>query len=156
MSKVFVFVGMSLDGFLAPEGMDMAHADDPGYNDWMSQWSELQQWVLQQQFFRQNLKIGDGGETGADNRLLEETFARTGASVMGKRMFEGGERFWPEEAPFHTPVYVVTHQARSPWERPGGSAPVCLRWRGRGRPKPIWWSPRGARSRFAPGPIGWR
>jgi hypothetical protein len=36
-------------------------------------------------------------------------------------MFDGGERFWPEEAPFHTPVFVVTHIERAPWERPGGT-----------------------------------
>jgi dihydrofolate reductase len=87
----------------------------------MSQWTKLQNWVFQQQFFRKNLKLGDGGETGRDNRMLEETFNRTGVSIMGKRMFDGGERFWPEEAPFHTPVFVLTHQVRKPWERPGGT-----------------------------------
>jgi dihydrofolate reductase len=121
MSKVFVSVGMTLDGYLAPDGMDMEHAEDPGYKDWMSRWMELQGWVLQQQFFRHNLRIGDGGETGPDNEMLEETFNRTGVSIMGKRMFEGGERAWPEEAPFHTPVFVLTHQVREPWERPGGT-----------------------------------
>ena len=40
---------------------------------------------------------------------------------MGKRMFDGGERFWPEEAPFHTAVFVVTHEKRDPWVRPGGT-----------------------------------
>jgi dihydrofolate reductase len=40
---------------------------------------------------------------------------------MGKRMFDEGERGWPEEAPFHTPVFVVTHQVREPWERKGGT-----------------------------------
>jgi dihydrofolate reductase len=121
MSKVFFSVGMSLDGYMAPEGMDLTHADDPNFNDWMSQWSELQKWVFQQRFFRGNLKLGDGGETGRDNQILEETFNRTGVSIMGKRMFDGGERFWPEEAPFHTPVFVLTKQVRSPWERPGGT-----------------------------------
>src|SRR6266581_6956617 len=116
-----VSVGMTLDGFLAPEGMDLAHADDPSYNDWLSQWMDLQKWVFQQQFFRQNLKLGEGGETGRENSLLEATFNRTGVSIMGKRMFDGGERFWPEEAPFHTPVFVLTHQVRKPWERPGGT-----------------------------------
>jgi len=121
MSKVFFSVGMSLDGFIAPEGMELEHGDDPTYQDWGSQWGKLQAWIFQQQFFRANLKLGDGGETGADNRLLEETFNRTGVNIMGKRMFDGGERYWPEEAPFHTPVFVVTHQARQPWERPGGT-----------------------------------
>jgi dihydrofolate reductase len=36
-------------------------------------------------------------------------------------MFDGGEQAWPEEAPFHTPVFVLTKQVRSPWERPGGT-----------------------------------
>ena len=40
---------------------------------------------------------------------------------MGKRMFDAGEKSWPEEAPFHTPVFVLTHQVRKPWERPGGT-----------------------------------
>jgi dihydrofolate reductase len=121
MGKVFFSVGMTLDGFMAPEGMDMAHANDPSYKDWLNQWMALQNWVSQQRFFRETLKLGEGGETGQDNSILEETFNRTGVSIMGKRMFDGGEQFWPEEAPFHTPVFVLTKQVRSPWERPGGT-----------------------------------
>jgi dihydrofolate reductase len=121
MSKVFFSVGMSLDGFIAPEGMTLEHANDPNYNDWLNQWMKLQEWVFQQKFFRENLQLGEGGETGQDNRLLEETFNRTGVSIMGKRMFDGGEYSWPENAPFHTPVFVLTKQIRSPWVRPGGT-----------------------------------
>src|SRR5256886_82725 len=119
--KLFFEVAAALDGFIAPEGMDLAHVNDPEFKQWMSQWTKLQNWVFQQQFFRKNLKLGDGGEAGRDNRMLEETFNRTGVSIMGKRMFDGEERFWPEEAPFHTPVFVLTHQVRKPWERPGGT-----------------------------------
>lgn len=121
MSKVFVNVGMSLDGYIAPEGMDMEHADDPTYKDWLGKWMQLQGWVADQEFFRRNLGLGDGGETGRDNQIVRETFERTGVSIMGKRMFEGGERFWPEEAPFHTPVFVLTNEVREPWVRPGGT-----------------------------------
>ena len=32
-----------------------------------------------------------------------------------------GEVAWPVEAPFHTPVYVLTHTKREPWVRPGGT-----------------------------------
>jgi dihydrofolate reductase len=67
------------------------------------------------------LKLGDGGETGTDNQIVEHTSERTGVSIMGKRMFELGEAMWPEEAPFHTPVFVLTSQAREPWVRPGGT-----------------------------------
>lgn len=120
-SRVFFDVAASLDGFIAPEGMDMAHADNPEYKQWMSKWMELQKWVFQQRFFRQNLNLGEGGETGPDNRLVEGTFKRTGVTIIGKRMFDAGERMWPENAPFHTPVFVLTHQVRKPWERPGGT-----------------------------------
>lgn len=125
--KVFFSVTMTLDGFIAPE----SDPDDieamrrgestPSLQRWMEQWMQLQQWVFGQRFFREILKIGNGGAEGRDNTILEETFHRTGASIMGKRMFEGGEVGWPEEAPFHTPVYVLTHEVREPWERPGGT-----------------------------------
>ncbi len=52
---------------------------------------------------------------------MEAILKRTGASIMGKRMFEEGERNWPEEAPFHTPVFVLTKEVRNPWERKGGT-----------------------------------
>lgn len=90
MSKVFFSVSMSLDGVIAPEGMDMAHGDDPGYKGWMSQWMELQNWVSGQRFFLEIQKLGDEGETGRDNDILEDTFNRTGVSVMGKRCLTEG------------------------------------------------------------------
>ena len=82
---------------------------------------ELQAWVFPLRFFRENLKLGEGGEEGRDNDISRQTFERTGASVIGKRLFDAGERMWPDEAPFHTPVFVVTHEKRDPWERPGGT-----------------------------------
>jgi dihydrofolate reductase len=126
--KVFFSVSMSLDGFMAPEAAPVENMFSPeGRNDprvqrWMKKWSELQQWIFPQRFFRENLKLGGGGEEGRDNDVLRETFERTGASVMGKRMFDLGEQAWPEEAPFHTPVFVVTHEKRDLWERPGGTS----------------------------------
>jgi dihydrofolate reductase len=110
--KVFFSVSMSLDGFIAPESAEELMG---------RQWMELQQWVFPLRYFRENLKLGEGGEEGLDNDIVRATFDRTGASVMGKRMFDAGEHAWPEEAPFHTPVFVVTHEKRDPWERPGGT-----------------------------------
>jgi dihydrofolate reductase len=110
--KVFFSVSMSLDGFIAPASLGELMG---------KQWMELQAWVFPQRFFRENLKLGEGGEEGSDNDILRETFDRSGASVMGKRLFDAGEEAWPDEAPFHTPVFVVTHTERDPWERPGGT-----------------------------------
>lgn len=111
--KVFFSVSMSLDGFIAPDSPDELMGQ---------QWMELQQWVFPTRFFRENLKLCEGGEEGCDNDIAAQTHRRTGASIMGKRMFEAGEHAWPEEAPFHTPVFVLTHEKREPWQRPGGTA----------------------------------
>jgi dihydrofolate reductase len=76
---------------------------------------------MKQQYFRENLGFGPGGETGPVNDHVRTTMQRTGANIMGKRMFDQGEASWPEDAPFHTPVYVLTHEKREPWVRPGGT-----------------------------------
>lgn len=88
--KVFVNVSMSLDGYVAPEGMEMEHIHDPGYKDWLNKWMSLQAWLFPLKFIRENLDLGEGGETGTDNDLAEATFKRTGVSIMGKRMFDAG------------------------------------------------------------------
>lgn len=121
MSKVFINVALSLDGYMAPEGMTMEHWGNPDYKNWGAKWGALMAWIFNQQHFRENLNLGSGGETGPVNDMVRHTFERTGAHIMGKRMFEGGERGWPEEPPFHTPVYVLTHEKRDPWVRPGGT-----------------------------------
>jgi hypothetical protein len=101
--KVVFSVSMSLDGFIAPESVEELLGQ---------QWMELQQWI-----FRENLRVGEGGEERRDNDIVRETYLRTGASVMGKRMFDAGERMWPEEAPFHTPVFVLDARVRLPAPR---------------------------------------
>jgi dihydrofolate reductase len=121
MTKVFVNIGLSLDGYMAPEGMTIENWEKPEYKNWGARWGALMAWILNQQYFRENLKLGPGGETGPLNDLLRSTTERIGANIMGKRMFEQGEVSWPEEAPFHAPVYVLTLEKREPWVRPGGT-----------------------------------
>jgi dihydrofolate reductase len=128
--KVFFSVSMSLDGFVAPEeradvelwskltGWDMT---DAGVQRWLGRWTELQQWKIATQFTQDNLGVGGEGEVGRDNDIARETFERTGATVLGRRMFDLGEQSWPEDAPYHTPVFVLTHEKRDPWERLGGT-----------------------------------
>jgi dihydrofolate reductase len=114
MSKVFVSMGISLDGCVAEPNRSIENLGSEG-------WMNLHRWVFAQKAFRELLGFGEGGETGQDNRWLESVFQRTGVSIMGKHMFNEGERSWPEEAPFHSPVFVVTHEVREPWERKGGT-----------------------------------
>jgi dihydrofolate reductase len=119
MSKVFVNIGLSLDGYMAPDGMTMRK---PDYKNWGAKWGAMMGWIFKQQYFRENLlKLGPGGETGPVNDLVRGTTECIGANIMGKRMFAQGEIAWPEEAPFHTPVYVLTNEEREPWVRPGGT-----------------------------------
>jgi dihydrofolate reductase len=114
MSRVFVSVGMSLDGYIAgPNRGPKNPLGDGG--------SAIHRWIFRQKSFRQLQGLGSGGETGLDNQIVEETLERIGSNVMGKRMFEEGEASWPEEAPFHTAVFVLTHERRPPWKRPGGT-----------------------------------
>ena len=121
MSSVFANIGLSLDGYMAPEGMALEHWSTPGYRQWGAKWGALMTWILQQQYFRETLGFGIGGATGQVNDMVRHTMQRAGASIMGKRMFEQGEVSWPEDAPFRTPVYVLTHEKREPWVRPGGT-----------------------------------
>jgi dihydrofolate reductase len=118
MGKVFVNIGLSLDGYMAPAGMTM---ENPGYKNWGAKWGALMGWLLKQQAFRESHSFGPGGETGPVNDLVRSTIERIGANIMGKRMFDQGERVWPEQAPFHTPVYVLSNVKREPWVRPGGT-----------------------------------
>lgn len=118
MSQVFVSIGLSLDGYMAPDGMTMGK---PEHKNWGAKWGALMAWMLNQQYFRERLKLGPAGETGPVNDMVRHTFERTGANIMGKRMFDQGEISWPEEAPFQTPVFVLSHEKRGPWVRPGGT-----------------------------------
>lgn len=114
MSSVFVQMGMSLDGYVA--GPNRGPKNPMGGCA-----PKLHAWAFEQKVFRDHLGIPGEGKTGPDNDWAAHCFDRIGANIMGKRMFDQGERAWPEEAPFHTPVYVLTNEKRDRWERPGGT-----------------------------------
>jgi dihydrofolate reductase len=70
-----------------------------------------------------------GGKIGVDSEIVAESTDGIGAYVMGRGMFGGdgpwGDEpwtgWWGEEPPFHAPVFVVTHHAREPLPREGGT-----------------------------------
>jgi dihydrofolate reductase len=107
-------MAMSLDGFIAgPNGGPGNPLGDggPGLHQWVY---ELDSWLGRQGM--------DGGRVGQDDDLVKEVFGRTGAFVMGRRMFDEGEVGWPDPPPFRAPVFVLTHQSREPWVRQGGTS----------------------------------
>jgi dihydrofolate reductase len=74
----------------------------------------------------------EGGEKNADSDVIDESLAATGAVVMGRRMFSGGEGpwaddpradgWWGDDPPFHVPVFVLTHHTRETKAMQGGTS----------------------------------
>ncbi|MGJ7537127.1 MULTISPECIES: dihydrofolate reductase family protein [unclassified Variovorax] len=114
--KVFFDVGISLDGCMAGPNAGPGNPLGDGGR-------AMHGWVFQTATFREILGIpGGGGEQGTpDDERVKRVFARAGAYVMGRRMFDEGEVSWPENPPFRAPVYVLTHSPREPWVRLGGT-----------------------------------
>lgn len=113
MSKIIFDSGISLDGFFA--------GDNKGPNNPMGGVSEkIHKWVLNQKAFWEYLGIEGGKEDNFEGQLIRDVNARTGAFIMGKRMFEEGEVSWPEDL-YKADVYVLTHEKREPWVQKGST-----------------------------------
>jgi dihydrofolate reductase len=75
--------------------------------------------------------MGDGGErlhdwmfdrkTDTDAEIQDEVYARSGAVIIGKRMFDVGVEPWGDPPPFHMPVFILTHEEREPLVMQGGT-----------------------------------
>ncbi|HEX2496376.1 MAG TPA: dihydrofolate reductase family protein [Gaiellaceae bacterium] len=112
----FLNITMSLDGFVAGPNATLEEPLGQGGE-------ELHEWIVGLASWREQHGL-DGGETGPDAEVVRETHDRTGAFVMGRRMFSGGSGpweddpnangWWGDDPPFGGPVFVVTHNAREP------------------------------------------
>ena len=111
MSQIIFDCGISLDGFFAGDNRSPS-------NPMGGVSGEIHEWMFKQKAFWKHLNMEGGEEYGADSKLIEDVFARTGSYIMGKRMFEEGEVVWPEDL-FKTDVYVLTHEKREPWIQKG-------------------------------------
>ena len=123
MSELVFEISMSLDGFVA--GPDATLEEPLGENG-----ERLHEWVVRLEAWRRS-HGHEGGETTPSTPVMEEALERTGAVIMGRRMFSGGEgpwaddpnpdAWWGDEPPFHVPVFVLTHHEREPVEKQGGT-----------------------------------
>ena len=123
MPAVTFDISMSLDGFVA--GPNQTLEQPLGERG-----DELHEWGVRLASWRERHGL-EGGETGPESDLLEESTAKIGAYVMGRRMFSGGEGpwendrkadgWWGDDPPFRAPVFVVTHHAREPVEKQEGT-----------------------------------
>ncbi|MEP6713826.1 MAG: dihydrofolate reductase family protein [Ferruginibacter sp.] len=109
-SKIFFDIAISPGGYMAGDNRGPQNPIGDGGKS-------LHNWMYTQKAFL-NMQGEKGGEDGSDNKLIDESLARTGSYIMGKRMFEEGEPNWPEDL-YKTDVYVLTHEKREPWVQKG-------------------------------------
>jgi dihydrofolate reductase len=114
MQTVFAQMSVSLDGYVAGPG------DGPD-NPLGDRGEIVHEWMIDTAAFLERHGGRTGGRRDRESELLAESIARTGATVMGRRMFDNGEEPWGPEPPFRHPVFVVTHRAREPLVRDGGT-----------------------------------
>jgi dihydrofolate reductase len=112
MSKVFVDISMSLDGFVAGpnDGLELPLGEGG---------ERIHEWIFGLKSWREPHGL-EGGEENEDSELVARTVARSGAVVVGRRMFDNAQG-WGDEPPFHKPVFVLTHEERPPEEKTGGT-----------------------------------
>ena len=114
-------ISMSLDGFIAGANQNEKNPVCEGG-------MQLHEWVFGLGAWRKR-HGQDGGEVNASTEVVEESLENRGATVMGRNMF-GGEGpwgddpwdgWWGDDPPFHMPVFIVTHHAREPATKEGGT-----------------------------------
>ena len=113
MSKIIFDSAISLDGYFAGENRSPS-------NPMGGVSPKIHNWMFKQKAFWKHIKMEGGEENGTDSKLIDDVFARTGAYIMGKRMFEEGEVVWAEDL-YEADVYVLTHEKREPWVQKGST-----------------------------------
>jgi dihydrofolate reductase len=123
VSKLRLKISMSLDGFVAGPSQSV---DNPLGIGGM----RLHEWAFALEKWREQHGL-EGGETNASSRVVEESLANIGATVMGRNMFGGHpgpwdpknpwNGWWGTNPPYHHPVFVLTHHKREPLKLEGGT-----------------------------------
>jgi dihydrofolate reductase len=124
MTQLTLDITMSLDGFVAGPNRTVEQPLGDGGE-------RLHEWITGLASWREQHGLS-GGEAGADDELHQERVAATGAYLMGRRMFSGGEGpweddpvadgWWGDDPPFHVPVFVLTHHPRETVTKQGGTS----------------------------------
>lgn len=124
MGRVVADISTSVDGYVA--GPDQSLDDPLGKGG-----EQLHEWAFGLRAWRERHGMS-GGDTGPVNDLVEEGIRATGATIMGRRMYSGGQGpweddpnadgWWGDDPPFHHPVFVLTHHPRERREMQGGTS----------------------------------
>ncbi|MGA9963814.1 MAG: dihydrofolate reductase family protein [Terriglobales bacterium] len=123
MSKVKVGAfSVSIDGFGAGPRQDLQ-------NPLGVHGTELHNWFFHTEIFKK-VHGQSGGTTGIDNDFAAQSFENVGTWILGRNMFgpvrgpwkdDSWKGWWGDDPPYHTPVFVLTHHARSPLAMEGGT-----------------------------------
>jgi dihydrofolate reductase len=124
MARLICDISISLDGFVA--------GPNPSLEKPLGEGGDLlHEWAFAATSWREAHGL-EGGETNADSEVIEESLRATGAVVMGRKMFSGGEGpweddpraqgWWGDDPPFHVPVFVLTHHPRETLVMEGGTS----------------------------------
>jgi dihydrofolate reductase len=114
---------MSLDGYTA--GPQQSKDNPLGVGG-----HRLHEWVFPLAVWREMQGL-EGGEVNESTRVVEESLANIGATIMGRNMFGGHpgpwdgrepwKGWWGDNPPYHHPVFVLTHHPRPPLTLKGGN-----------------------------------
>jgi dihydrofolate reductase len=123
VAKLRFRIAMSLDGYTA--GPQQSQDNPLGIGG-----QRLHEWVFPLAAWRA-LHGLEGGEVNESTRVVEESLANIGATIMGRNMFGGHPGpwdarkpwtgWWGDNPPFHHPVFVLTHHPRPPLTLDGGN-----------------------------------
>jgi dihydrofolate reductase len=123
VSKLRLRISMSLDGFVA--GPTQSVENPLGIGG-----MRLHEWAFALAIFRDEHEM-EGGEINESTRVIQESRANIGATVMGRNMFGGHpggwdakkpwDGWWGVNPPYHHPVFVLTHHKREPLHLEGGT-----------------------------------
>ena len=115
---------ISLDGYAAGPDQDIDHPLGVGG-------TELHQWLLPTRTLQRALFGKDGGTAGVDDEFAARGFRTVGAWIPGRNMFgpirgawpdAGWKGWWGNNPPYHVPVFILTHHARSSIALEGGTS----------------------------------
>ena len=121
MGKVTCQISISLDGFVAGPNQSLENPIGEGG-------MRLHDWLIATAGWRRR-HGEEGGEDGPDSEVFDELVEGVGAYIMGRKMFGGGagpwdeewKGWWGDEPPYHTQVFVLTHQPRQSLSMLGGT-----------------------------------
>ncbi|AHG88229.1 bifunctional deaminase-reductase domain protein [Gemmatirosa kalamazoonensis] len=123
MSKLRLRFSMSLDGYLAGPNQSVSEPLGAGGE-------RLHEWVVALAVWREAHGM-TGGIDNESSRIVADSNANVGATIMGRNMFGGHpgpwradapwNGWWGDDPPFHHPVFVLTHHPREPLALQGGT-----------------------------------